>query len=110
LIIPKFPFNNHSSKCNCPPSLGSSPPSWPGRHSLRQPRKPARVSSRGLICCSLSNFSLCTHANILCAATDGKACTGFVSDFRQDGVCKGGSCNINIPPNELDIVASADCA
>lgn len=49
------------------------------------------------------------YADNPCAATDGQACTGSVSNLQQDGVCKAGKCNIEIPANELDIVASADC-
>lgn len=56
------------------------------------------------------NFPVHTRADKLCAATDGQACTGSVSNLQQDGVCKAGKCNIEIPPNELDIVASDDCA
>ncbi|KAI7773569.1 hypothetical protein LA080_010376 [Diaporthe eres] len=44
------------------------------------------------------------------AATDGQACTGSVSNLQRDGVCEAGKCNIEVPPNELDIVASDDCA
>ncbi|KAG6355998.1 hypothetical protein INS49_015383 [Diaporthe citri] len=44
------------------------------------------------------------------AATDGQACTGSVSNLQHDGVCKAGKCNIEITGNELDIVASDDCA
>lgn len=36
------PKNNLSPGCSSPPSLGSSPPSWPDKHSLRQLRKPVR--------------------------------------------------------------------
>lgn len=55
-------------------------------------------------------FPVYTCAENPCAATDGQACTGSVSNLQQDGVCKAGKCNIEIPPNELDIVASDDCA
>lgn len=43
------------------------------------------------------------------ASTDGQTCEGGTGNIIDTGVCKNGRCNIEIPPNELSIVASADC-
>lgn len=43
------------------------------------------------------------------ASTDGQTCEGGTGNIIDTGVCKNGKCNIEIPPNELSIVASADC-
>lgn len=43
------------------------------------------------------------------ASTDGQTCEGGTGNILDTGVCKNGKCNIEIPPNELSIVASADC-
>ncbi|KAH8760399.1 hypothetical protein F5883DRAFT_140072 [Diaporthe sp. PMI_573] len=43
------------------------------------------------------------------ASTDGQTCEGGTGNILDTGVCKNGRCNIEIPPNEVSIVASADC-
>lgn len=43
------------------------------------------------------------------ASTDGQTCEGGTGNILDTGVCKNGKCNIEIPPNEVSIVASADC-
>ncbi|TEA16708.1 hypothetical protein C8034_v011857 [Colletotrichum sidae] len=41
---------------------------------------------------------------------EGQPCTGSVANLQQKGTCNAnGKCAIEIPPNEIDIVASADC-
>lgn len=42
-------------------------------------------------------------------STDGQTCEGNTNNILNTGVCKNGKCNIEIPPNELSRVASADC-
>ncbi|KAG6357765.1 hypothetical protein INS49_013644 [Diaporthe citri] len=43
------------------------------------------------------------------ASTDGQTCEGGTGNILDTGVCKNGKCNIEIPPNEVSIVARADC-
>lgn len=50
-----------------------------------------------------------TKAAAAGASTDGQTCEGGTGNIIDTGVCKNGKCNIEIPPNELSIVASADC-
>lgn len=49
LLIQRQSFSR-SLGCSSPPSLGSSPPSWRGKHSLRQPRRlVSHFSASGLL-------------------------------------------------------------
>ncbi|KAF4822642.1 hypothetical protein CGCSCA5_v002564 [Colletotrichum siamense] len=48
--------------------------------------------------------------NTQASGKQGQPCTGSVANLQQKGTCNAnGKCAIEIPPNELDIVASADC-
>ncbi|CZR52747.1 uncharacterized protein PAC_02624 [Phialocephala subalpina] len=60
---------------------------------------------------TFSNFANGVGAsNQPVSAKAGQPCTGTVDGLQKTGTCTAnGRCGINIPPNEFDQVASADC-